>query len=316
MGLTIGVDVGGTKIAAGVVDEDGKILARTRRDTPVEGGATAAIDTMVGAVTELSLGHEIEAVGIGFAGFIDADRSHVLFSANLGWEDVGLREAVQRRTEMPVVVENDANAAAWGEFRYGAAADIEDDMVLVTVGTGIGGGIVVDGELFRGAYGIAAEIGHMRLVPGGLRCGCGNRGCWEQYASGNALLREARALVESGSPMAQRLRVLCEGEPEDLLGQHVTEAASEGDEAAIELIEELGRWLGEGIAQIVSVLDPGVIVVGGGVSEAGELLLGQTRKSFHRALTGRTYRPEPQIRVATIGNDAGIVGAGDLARLR
>jgi glucokinase len=316
MTLAIGVDVGGTKIAAGVVDEDGKIIARTRRETPHDPEPTDAINTMVGVITELTRGHDIEAVGIGFAGFIDAKRSTVLFATNLGWQDLALREAIERRTELPAVVENDANAAAWGEFRYGAAADVEDDMVLVTVGTGIGGGIIVDGRLLRGAFGVAAEIGHMRMVPGGLRCPCGNKGCWEQYASGSALVREGRALVESVSPLAERLHELCQGKPERLTGQHITEAAAEGDEAAIELIEELGQWLGEGLAQLVAVLDPGILVVGGGVSDAGELLLGQARNAFRRNLTGRTHRPEPHIRIATLGNDAGLVGAADLARIR
>lgn len=316
MTLAIGVDVGGTKIAAGVVDDDGKIIARTRRETPHDPDASDAIDTMVGVITELTRGHDIEAVGIGFAGFIDAKRANVLFATNLGWQDLALKDAIERRTELPAVVENDANAAAWGEFRFGAAADVEDDMVLVTVGTGIGGGIIVDGRLLRGAYGVAAEIGHMRMVPGGLRCPCGNKGCWEQYASGSALVREGRAMVESVSPLAGRLTELCAGKPERLTGLHITEAATEGDEAAIELIEELGQWLGEGLAQLVAVLDPGILVIGGGVSDAGELLLGQARTAFRRNLTGRTHRPEPQIRIATLGNDAGIVGAADLARLR
>jgi glucokinase len=316
MTLAIGVDVGGTKIAAGVVDEDGKIIARTRRDTPHDPDPTDAIDTMVGVITELTRGRDVEAVGVGFAGFIDAKRSNVLFATNLGWRDIALRDAIERRTELPAVVENDANAAAWGEFRYGAAADLEDDMVLVTVGTGIGGGIIVDGHLLRGAFGIAAEIGHMRMVPGGLRCPCGNKGCWEQYASGSALVREGRALVESVSPMAERLVALCHGRPENLTGHHITEAAAEGDEAAVELVEELGQWLGEGLAQLVAVLDPGILVIGGGVSDVGELLLTQARSAFRRNLTGRTHRPEPQIRIATLGNDAGIVGAADLARIR
>ena len=313
MGLTIGVDVGGTKIAAGVVDDYGKIIARTRRDTPE--GTSPAVDAIVSISTELARSNEIDAVGIGFAGFVDSKRSTVLFSANLGWRDVNLAEAVSGRSGLQTVVENDANAAAWGEFRFGAAADTEDDMLLVTVGTGIGGGMVVDGKLMRGAYGIAGEIGHVRMVPGGLRCGCGNKGCWEQYASGSALVREARALVETGSPLAARLAELCGQEPGALMGQHVTQAAAEGDEAAIGLLEELGQWLGEGLAQLVAVLDPGVLVIGGGLSEAGDLLLGETQHALRRNLTGRSYRPEAQLRTATLGNDAGIVGAADLARV-
>jgi glucokinase len=189
-------------------------------------------------------------------------------------------------------------------------------MVLITVGTGLGGGVVIGGRLLRGAAGFAAELGHVRVVPDGHRCGCGNRGCWEQYASGRALVREARELARSDTPMAARLLELAGGDAAAIEGPHVTRAAEEGDPAAVELLADLGRWLGEGIASIVAVLDPSMVVVGGGVSEAGDLLLEPARAAFRRQLTARGHRPEPEIRLATLGNDAGMIGAADLARSR
>ena len=186
MALTIGVDVGGTKVAAGVVDESGTILVSTRRPTPSASPAHVE-ETIAALVTELRREHEVEAVGIGAAGFIDAERSTVLFAPNLAWRNEPLRDAVSKVIDLPVVVENDANAAAWAEYRFGAGQG-EPDLVCVTVGTGIGGGIVLAGRLHRGRHGIGAELGHMQVVPDGRRCGCGQRGCWEQYCSGRALL--------------------------------------------------------------------------------------------------------------------------------
>ena len=312
MGHAIGVDVGGTKIAGGLVDDAGAIVARTRRDTPSTDPA-AILGDIVAVVDELRTDGEVEAVGVGSAGFIDAGRSTVLFAPNLAWRDVPVRDQVAAATGLPVVVENDANAAAWGEFQFGAAEDV-DDMVCVTVGTGIGGGVVVDGRLYRGAHGIAAELGHVRLVPDGHLCGCGNRGCVEQYASGRALVREAKALAGSDSMFAERLLELADGNPELITGPMVTRAAQDGDEPSRELITDLGRWLGEALASFGAILDPAVFVIGGGVSEAGDLLLAPAIAAYHRNLTGRGHRPEAEIRVATLGNDAGIIGAADLAR--
>jgi glucokinase len=186
-------------------------------------------------------------------------------------------------------------------------------MVIVTVGTGIGGGIVVDGALMHGAFGVAAELGHMRVVPGGFRCGCGNRGCWEMYASGTALVREARELVLTGTPLAARLGELCGGDPAVLSGPDVTRAAVEGDPAAIELLADLGIWIGEGLASVAAILDPELVVLGGGVSEAGSLLIDPALAAFRRQLTGRGHRPEARFTLASLGNDAGMIGAADLA---
>jgi glucokinase len=312
MALTIGVDVGGTKVAAGVVDENGTIIARARRETPST-DPEATEDTIAEVVAELVASHDVEAVGLGAAGFIDEKRATVLFAPNLAWRNEPLRDDVQRRVNLPVVVENDANAAAWGEARFGAGRG-EDQLLCITVGTGIGGGIVLDGELYRGRFGIAAEFGHLRVVPDGLRCGCGNKGCWEMYASGNALVREARDMVESGSPLANRMLELGGGTAAGITGPIVTKAAQEGDPTAIELFEELGQWLGQGIASLAAILDPGCFVIGGGVSAAGDLLLTPARDVFRRSLTGRGHRPEASIRLAELGNEAGLVGAADLAR--
>ena len=312
MALTVGVDVGGTKIAAGVVDDSGKILARTRRDTPFTDPA-AIVENIVAVTQELAAGYDITGVGVGSAGFVDAGRSTVLFAPNLAWRDVHVRDQVTAATDLPTVVENDANAAAWGEFQFGAAEDV-DDMVCITVGTGIGGGLVLDGALYRGAHGIGAEVGHMRIVPGGLRCGCGNLGCLEQYASGSALVREARAAAVEHPGPAARLLALAGGDPEAVTGPMVTTAAEEGDELAVSLLAELGRWLGEALATLTAILDPAVFVIGGGVSEAGALLLDPAREAYSANVTGKGHRPEAQIRAATLGNDAGIVGAADLAR--
>ena len=308
---TIGLDIGGTKISGGVIDQFGTILAQGRRDTPALDPA-AIIAEAASLTRELSLEHKIDAVGVACAAFIDRSGSVVYFSPNLAWRDEPLKARLESALGLPVTIENDANAAAWGEFRFGAAVDAVD-MVMLTVGTGIGGGVVIDGALMHGAFGVAAELGHMRVVPGGFRCGCGNRGCWEMYASGTALVREAKDLVVSGSPLGARLGELCAGDPSALRGPDVTRAAVEGDPAAIELLADLGVWIGEGLASVAAILDPELIVLGGGVSEAGALLIDPALAAFRRQLTGRGHRPEARFALARLGNDAGMIGAADLA---
>lgn len=310
----IGVDIGGTKIAAGVVDEEGVILAQTRVETSPDD--VAGIDRAIAQVyRELSASYEVGAMGLAAAGFVAADRSGVLFAPNIAWRDYPLRDKVKALVDddITIVVENDANAAGWAEFRFGAARDV-DDMLLLTVGTGLGGAIVSNGELVRGAWGVASEVGHMRVVPGGHYCGCGHEGCWEQYASGSALVRDAQAAVLREPERAQRLLELA-GDAEKIVGPQITQAAEEGDPLSIELLAELGRWLGEGAASATALLDPALIVVGGGVVAAGELLLGPARRGFGEQLSARGHRPEAKFVAAAMGNDAGMVGAADLARL-
>jgi len=310
--LAIGVDIGGTKVAAGVVDTDGAVLERMRRDTPST-SPMATEQTIVEVVEELAARHAVAAVGIGAAGFVDATRSVVRFSPHLAWREEPLRDAVAGRVGLPVVIENDANAGAWAEYRFGAGRGASA-LVCVTLGTGIGGGLVLDGQLVRGGHGMAGEFGHMTVVPDGRRCECGNRGCWEQYVSGNALAREARELASSGSPVAQALLERAGGDVAAVTGQVVTEAAQAGDPAALEILADMGRALGAGLASLAAALDPDVMVVGGGVSAAGDLLLDPARDVFRRSLTGRGYRPDAPVVAAALGNEAGFVGAADLAR--
>lgn len=244
MALTIGVDVGGTKIAAGVVDENGEILARTRVPTPAD--PQWAVDAIAQAVRELKEQFaEVTAVGVGAPGFVDRDRSTVIFAPNIDWENEPLRGRIEELTGLDTVVENDANCAAWAEFRFGAAAE-HTDMVLITVGTGIGGGIVLDGRLHRGRFGVAGEIGHLNMVPDGLLCGCGGKGCWEQYASGRALRRYGREKTAADPVRGKRMLELNEGVAETLRGIHITQAAEEGDPLALECYAELADWLGRG----------------------------------------------------------------------
>ena len=312
--LTVGVDIGGTKVAAGVVTHEGEVLAQVRRETPHRSKSPQVVeDTIVDAVLDLAQDHEIHAVGIGAAGFIDADRANVLFAPHLSWRNEPLREAISSRLRLPVVVENDANAAVWAEWRFGAGRG-ESHLVCVNLGTGIGGAMIVNGTLHRGRFGVAGEYGHMQVVPDGRRCECGNRGCWEQYASGNVLVREARELAAANSPVAHRILERAGGDVAAITGPLITEAAQDGDPAARELFEEVGNWLGVGMANLAAALDPGTFVIGGGLSEAGDLLIGPARESFRRSLTGRRYRPEATIVQAQLGNAAGLVGAADLAR--
>jgi glucokinase len=313
MALAIGVDVGGTKVAAGVVDPDGTIVARMRRETPSDDPVETE-QVIAEAIVELRRQHEVVAVGIGAAGFVDAGRQAVLFAPNLAWRDEPLRDRLEETCGVPVFVENDANAAAWGEHRFGAGRGA-DHVLVITVGTGIGGGLILDGRLYRGAAGIAGEPGHMRVVPDGHPCGCGQRGCFEQYASGRALTRFTRERLAGKGAAAQEILGRAGGSVDDVTGEHVTLAAQAGDPLAVELLAMLGHWLGAGLASLAAVLDPARIVVGGGVTDAGELLLGPARSSYAEHLTGATHRPVAPIVAAELGNDAGLVGAADLARI-
>jgi len=313
MALAIGIDIGGTKVAAGVVDENGTIVADRRVPTPGSGAADVE-RAIADLVLDLRRSHDVVAVGIGAAGFVDINRSTVLFAPNVAWRDEPLRDEVAKLVDLPVVVENDANAAAWGEYRFGAGRG-EDHMVCVTVGTGIGGGVVLGGQLYRGKFGIGAEFGHLQVVVDGRRCGCGQVGCWEQYCSGRALLHEAREIADVRKDYGKRLLELGGGSPEGIEAPEVTKAAMEGDPAALECFSVVGRWLGQGLANLAALLDPGCFVVGGGVADAGDLLLDPARRTFGKVLTGTGNRPRPEIRHAHLGNRAGMVGAADLARL-
>jgi glucokinase len=313
MTLTIGLDVGGTKVAAGVVDDHGKIVEKLKRSTPAaDPGRTAQVIAAV--ITELSGRHPVAAVGLGAAGFVNESRTSVMFAPNLAWRDEPLRKRVEDLAGLPVIMENDANAGAWAELRFGSAAGLRD-VVMLAIGTGIGCGIILDGNIYRGRWGMAGEPGHYRVVPDGRLCGCGNRGCLEQYASGSALVAEAREFAVRRPAGAIRLLQLAGGSPEGIDGPQVTLAAREGDPAALRCFQTVGSWLGQGLADLAAILDPGCFVIGGGVSDAGDLLIGPAKATFERTLTGRGYRDFADIRLAHFGADAGLVGAADLARL-
>ncbi len=310
----LGIDVGGTKVLAGAVDESGMVHEVVRLLTPHRSKAPAVVeDTIAEAVTILRTRYDVAAVGVGAAGFVDRSGERVLFAPHLSWRDEPLRKHLQERLGLPVLVDNDANATAWAELRFGAAQG-RRDVLCITLGTGIGGALVVDGLVFRGANGLAGEFGHMQVVPGGRRCECGNRGCWEQYSSGNALVREARELVGTESPLAARLRELVAGDADLITGAFVTQAAREGDRAAEEILRAVGTWLGTGLAGLVAGFDPELVVVGGGVSDAGDLLLEPAREALARNLTGRGHRPVPPVVAARLGASAGMIGAADLSR--
>jgi glucokinase len=307
--VAAGVDAGGTKVEGLLVDvEVGEILDRRLAKTPAT-DADASVQAIVAVARELTaVRDDVAALGVGAAGMVQLD-GVMRFAPNVAWRELPLRERIQSAVRVPTLVENDANAAAWGEFRFGVGRG-SSDMLLVTVGTGIGGGIVSGGKLLRGAYGFAGEIGHIIVEPGGPLCGCGNRGCWEQVASGRALGRLGReAAGEHPESMLNELA----GDPSNVTGFIVTAAAKSRDPIAIEIMSEVGRRLGEGIAGLVNILDPDVVVVGGGVVDAGELLLEPTRRAFVEAVEGPEHRPTVPLVPAVMGNDAGAVGAADLA---
>lgn len=315
MSYSIGVDVGGTKVLGGVVDENGNVLARARRDTPRQGGVDLTRAIAEVALELIEKYNDVKSVGISAAGFVSSDRKTMLATPNIAdWNGVNLDAELSALINLPLVIENDANAAAWGEARFGAGVG-EEHIMMLTIGTGIGGGVVVNGELYRGAFGIAAEFGHVRVVPEGHLCGCGARGCFEQYASGNALLRHAREAINASPEVARNLLSRGDGTVGGLTGKDITDAARDGDAVALAAFNTTAQWLGAGIASLSVVLDPACVIIGGGVIDAGEILLGPTRAAVERYMPFSGKHPSPRIIAARLGNEAGLVGVADLARV-
>jgi glucokinase len=308
----IGIDIGGTKIAGALVDAQGAIVLEERVPSPA-GDPEAMVDAVVGLIQRLSANHEVIGAGVAAAGFIDADQSTIIYAPNISWRNEPFKAKLEAKLDIPVIIENDANAAGWAEYRYGAGRGYKH-MVMLTIGTGVGGAVIADSHMLRGGFGIAGELGHIRVVPDGLLCGCGQHGCLESYASGSALLRSAKALAASSDPAGQRLREI-EAEAGQLTGLEVYKAILENDEGALSVLRELGSWLGQAIGSLVAVLDPEVVVIGGGVSAAGDLLLDPIREAFLAHLPAKGYRPELKIIAAEFVNDAGVVGAADLVRV-
>jgi glucokinase len=306
--VAVGIDVGGTKVSALRVRADGEVLARAHGPTPAD-DVEATIEALLDAAGAV-LTSDVVAVGLGAAGLVHWSDGTVLFAPNLAWRDAPLKARLERAFDRPAVVDNDCTAAAYGEWQIGAARGVSD-VVYVGVGTGIGGGIVAGGAIQRGANGFGGEIGHIIVEPGGPECGCGNLGCWETVASGRAILRDGRAAVTRHRHSL--LAELAAGDPGSVTGQMVTEAAEEGDATALGIFAEAGHRLGQGIAGIVNVLDPSVVVVGGGAAEAGDLLLEPARVAYRSSVEGRERRPDVPIVGAMLGADGAAIGAALLA---
>jgi len=311
--LTVGVDVGGTNIRAGVVDDDGAVIDTVQALTP---GSEQALETALAwAVTELRGRHEITAVGLAVAGFVTPDNATVLFAPHLPWLRAPVSRRMSDRLALPVVLEHDANAAAWAEYRFGAAGGGRV-VLLVAIGTGIGAALLIDGVLFRGAHGVAPELGHLRVVPDGRACPCGKHGCWERYCSGTGLAATALEMLAADPSRSSVLGREVSADPESLTGRTVMRAARDGDQLAAAAVAELSRWLGEGLALASDIYDPDLIVVGGGVGASATLFLDAAREHYAARVTGVDHRPLARIRTAQMGAAAGLVGAADLARHR
>lgn len=308
----IGIDIGGTKIAGALVSESGEILRALKRPTPA-GDPVAIVENVVELVQELRDGVAVIAAGVAAAGFVDVTQSIVYYAPNINWRGEPFRDTLmQLLPGLDITIDNDANAAGWAEYRFGAGRGATD-MTLLTIGTGVGGAVIVDGNLLRGGFGAAGEIGHLRVVPGGLPCGCGQRGCIEQYGSGRSLLRYANEIADAGG-IGLNLAAARESAGQ-LDGTIIAALIEDRDPGALAALRELGSWLGQASASIGAVLDPQLFVFGGGVAAAGELLLEPIREAFLAHLPARGFHPEPTFAVAELVNDAGVVGAADLARL-
>ena len=307
--LTAGFDVGGTNIRAALVAPDGTCSHRINEKTPQD--AKELEDLLVQLVGQLNeaaraAGYgEVAAVGIAIAGFIDPTCECVRFAPHLPWRDAPVRRTMHERLGVPVRIEHDANAAAWGEYRFGAGRGV-DEWVFVSIGTGIGAAIIHDGELYRGAHGTAPEFGHIVVDPSphGRTCSCGKRGCLERYASGTALpdtTRELRPKYETALPA-------------DAAGREVTDAARAGDRLGQAVMHEFGVQLGRGLSIVADVLDPQLIVVGGGVADDADLFLGTACETMRDNMVGAGYRPVPTLATTELGGPAGMIGVADLAR--
>ncbi|MFG6477083.1 ROK family glucokinase [Microbacterium sp. P06] len=306
--LNVGIDIGGTKIAGGVVDAEGRVIEKLRVDTPID--SEALLDAVVDMATHLRRAHRVTGIGVAAAGFIDRARRSVIYAPNIDWRDEPLRARLEARLAAPVTIENDANAAGWGEFRFGAGRGVSD-MVMLTMGTGVGGAIVAEGNLYRGGNGIAAELGHMRFIRGGLPCGCGQSGCLEQYASGRALQREALAIADDDA-IGAGLAALRD-ERGTIEGPAISRLVLAGDPGAVEALRRVATALGEACGGFQAVLDPELFVIGGGVAQLGDDLLTPVRLAYETSLPGFGDRPVADFTIARLGNDAGLIGVADLA---
>ncbi|MCI3948668.1 MAG: glk [Acidimicrobiales bacterium] len=308
---TIGLDVGGTKVLGVVLDDDAAVVAE--RKEPTRRDAAGLLEGLVAVATELRReAPAATALGVGLPGLVDRHGT-LRFAPNLpGIVELPVGPTLAEAFGLPVRADNDATCAAWAEHQLGAAAGA-DTALLVTLGTGIGGGLVVDGLLVRGANGFAGEVGHMVVDDGGIPCTCGRRGCWERYASGTALGQQARALVAEGG--GTRLVELAGGDPAGVTGEHVTTAAAEGDADAVAVLAGFADWFALGLANLIHAFDPSRCVIGGGLVAAGDVVFGPIRTALADVrLVAPEHRPPVEVVPATLGARAGAIGAALLAR--
>jgi glucokinase len=309
--LTIGIDIGGTKISAGVVDSSGNLIDSSRISTPTEGGKELIL-AVINLIKEIKVKHEIKGIGISIAALISSDYGTIVGAPNIAnLSKLNFVNEIKAEFKLPIVVENDANSAMWAEFKFGNAKGLNPVMFFI-IGTGVGGGLVIDGKLFKGANGIGAEFGHMCVVPNGLLCGCGSKGCIEQYASGGALIRYANEAIINNPQSSETLLSFGEGK---LTGSGLTKAAKAGDELALAAFNKQADWLGLACASYSLILDPEAIIIGGGVADAGELFLAPVREAMRKYMPFAESHVPPKIIAAKFGNDAGLIGAADLVRV-
>jgi len=304
--LIVGVDVGGSKINSILTDADGKIKAKDLRDTRANRGPDSVIERIIESIRQVAWGDTVEGIGVGAAGACDTVNGVITSSPNLPqWENIPLRDIIQREFDCPVYLHNDATLAALGEHRFGGGRDI-DNMIYVGVGTGIGGGIIIGGKLYSGESGSAGEFGHMTIDVNGPSCPCGNNGCWETFASGTALARQAVERIKGG----QKTNILkfADGKMEQVSARKVHLAAQKGDRLANELISQTGYYLGVGLVNMVNIFNPQLILIGGGLSRMGKLLIGPAAgvvKEHAFELPAKVVR----IEIAQLGVDAEALGA-------
>ncbi|MCP1386736.1 ROK family protein [Corynebacterium sp. TA-R-1] len=310
--LTVGFDIGGTNTRAAVVDADGEILDVRSRPTPH--GSEELEEAVVGMVADLRRDYDVAAVGMAIAGFLDPECEIVRFAPHLPWRaDRPVRRELEDAIGLPVRLEHDANAAAWGEYKFGVAKDAET-WVFFAVGTGIGATLMHRGEIYRGSFGTAPEFGHITVVQGGRVCSCGKKGCLERYASGTSLLDCAVEKATMGK--YQECGLYRKVVDKRATGRDVMVAAREGDELGLAALSSFATWLGRGLSIVADVLDPALIVLGGGVSEDADLFIDEARESLAANIVGAGYRPVPEVLQAELGPQAGMIGVADLARER
>ena len=309
--LTIGIDISGTSVRASVVDERGRMLDTLRAATP--GTALTLEHCLDRLVGELTSRWAARAVGLAVAGFLTPDRQVVRFAPHLPWREARVAEEMSARIGLPVVTEHDANAAAVAEFRFGAAARGHNSLVLA-IGTGIGAGLLIEGEIYRGSFGVAPELGHLTVVPDGRPCSCGKRGCWERYCSGTALVDTVVELLADGDWGRSQLAADVAADPGSLTGRRVAGAAADGDAVAIAAFAAFAASLGQGLAMIADIFDPDLIVLAGGVGAASGLFLDEAREHYARLITGSGHRQLARIRGTQLGESAGVIGAAEVAR--